>query len=131
MTARVALALALVVAVALASWWRTRASQRVAARPLPEGLNVASWLPSGGWLVLSTPWCVSCGPAADMLGALGDGEVVRVDVTDEPDLARRADARTAPTALRVDAVGAVSLRLDGIEAVKAFVASAVPAAGAV
>ncbi len=121
MNARIAVVFVLLTFIAFAAWWRSRASARAGSRDLPAGLDAARWLSGGGWLVLSTPWCASCGPAADLLGSLGAQDVVRVDVTVEPELARRADARQAPTALRVDTSGVVVSRLEGVAAIREFV----------
>jgi len=70
------------------------------------------------WVVFTTPYCATCGPAEESLRASDPGaRVVRVDVTREPLLADAFKVRSAPTAVLADADGRVHERLVGAAAV--------------
>ncbi|MGI8776010.1 MAG: hypothetical protein ACR2LJ_01135 [Acidimicrobiales bacterium] len=70
------------------------------------------------WVMFTTPYCATCGPAEESLRAADPGaRVVRVDATREPLLADAFRVRSAPTAVLADADGHVQVRLVGAEAV--------------
>jgi hypothetical protein len=72
-------------------------------------------VPAGesSWLVLTTPWCASCGPVVERLEAQGELPVVVVDVAERPDVSKALDVRQAPTVLRVGPTGEVLERRAG------------------
>lgn len=73
------------------------------------------------WLVFTTPYCASCGPAAERLRAGDPGTpVVTVDAFRDHTLAAAYRIRSAPTALLVDAAGEVRERLVGPAAVEHY-----------
>ena len=73
------------------------------------------------WVVFTSPYCASCGPAEEHLRASDPGaRVVRVDATREPLLARAFGVRSAPTAVLADADGRVQARLVGSQAVEGW-----------
>lgn len=112
-----ALALVCVAAAWLARRWQGRGVAPGAS--VPAGL-----VPSGepSWLVLTTPWCASCGPVIERLEAAGELPVVVVDLAERPEVSRALDVRQAPTVLKVGADGLVLERRTGAGA-----ASPVPA----
>lgn len=74
------------------------------------------------WLLFTTPWCASCGPAEERLRASDpSARVVKVDATQDKELAATFSVRSAPTALLADRAGEVQARLVGLEAVSRFV----------
>ena len=76
------------------------------------------------WVIFTTPLCVSCDAvAAELTAAYPSDEVVKVDATEEPQLAERYDVRRAPTVIHADRTGRVLLRLVGADAVHAHVAA--------
>ncbi len=121
MIARLLVAVLVGLAVVGAARLRARRAARAQLRPLPAPVDIKRWLPDGGWAVLSTPWCASCGPAVDLLESLPAAAVSRIDVTEEPELATALDAQRAPTALRFGPDGSVSERLEGFAAIRARV----------
>ena len=73
-------------------------------------------------MIFTTPMCVSCGAIeAELHTAYPDDVVVKVDATEEPQLAERYRVRRAPTVLHADRSGRVLLRLVGADAVRAHV----------
>jgi hypothetical protein len=92
---------------ARARWQRggTATGTVVPAGLVPEG--------EPAWLVLTTPYCASCGPVIERLEADGELPVVVVDVADRPDVSRALDVRQAPTVLRIGADGQVLERRAG------------------
>lgn len=108
---------ALLVAGAPAVWRRRQeALQRGPAEhpPLPEALRAGA---ERTWVVFTSPYCASCGPAADRLRAADPGaRVVTVDASRDRDLARAFRVRAAPTLLLADGDGRVRARLVGVEA---------------
>jgi thiol-disulfide isomerase/thioredoxin len=89
--------------------------------PLPAAL-VARKAPT--WVIFTTPLCVSCDAvAAELTTAYPSDEVVKVDATEEPQLAERYAVRRAPTVIHADRTGRVVLRLVGADAVHAHVAA--------
>lgn len=102
-------------------WWRGRLRrirhEVVHHPPLPADLVRGRHT----WVVFTTPWCATCGPTVELLrGVDHDSEVVTVDVTDRPALARQFSVRAAPTVLRADPGGAVTVRLVGASAVRDY-----------
>lgn len=74
------------------------------------------------WVVFTTPWCAGCGPVeARLRQSDPEARVVRVDATQERDLAGAFAVRSAPTAVLADAHGRVQARLVGPEAVDRYV----------
>ena len=73
-------------------------------------------------MIFTTPMCVSCSAVeAELHTAYPDDVVVKVDATEEPQLAERYRVRRAPTVLHADRSGRVLLRLVGADAVRAHV----------
>jgi thiol-disulfide isomerase/thioredoxin len=130
---RLAIVAALVVALFVARfvyrWWQARV--QADARPVPR---LPSSVLGGGaertWVVFTTPYCATCEPVMRMLRAADpDTPVIKIDVTDRPDLASGFRIARAPTVLLADASGEVTERLVGPEAVTEFLRSrSVPAA---
>ena len=76
------------------------------------------------WVVFTTPYCASCGPVAERLRRSDpEARVVKVDATQERELAGSFAVRSAPTAVLADAQGRVQARLVGPEAVDRYVLS--------
>ena len=96
-------------------WARSRWQRGGAAAGtvVPAGLVPAG---QASWLVLTTPYCASCGPVVERLEARGELPVVVLDVGDRPDVSRALDVRQAPTVLRVAADGRVLERRTGARA---------------
>jgi thiol-disulfide isomerase/thioredoxin len=79
---------------------------------------------AGTWVIFTTPLCVSCRAVeAELHTAYPSDAVVKVDATQEPQLAERYRVRRAPTVLHADRSGRVLLRLVGADAVRAHVAA--------
>lgn len=100
--------------------YRTRQARLVTERPahplVPAALRGDA---ERTWVVFTTPYCASCGPAEERLRAIDPGaRVVRVDAAREPTLAAAFGIRSAPTAVLADADGRVTERLVGAEAVQ-------------
>ncbi len=92
----------------------------VRARWLRGGVAPGASVPTGvvpagqvSWLVLTTPWCASCGPVVDRLEAAGELPVVVIDVAEQPEVGQALDVRQAPTVLRVGEQGEVLERRAG------------------
>ncbi len=109
----------LLLARVLRAWLaRARAEEeRPAAQPLvPDELRQGA---ERTWVLFTSPYCASCGPAEERLRAFDpDARVVRVDATREPLLAQAFHVRSAPTAVLADADGRVQARLVGSQAVE-------------
>ena len=89
--------------------------------PLPAALASSD---SPTWVIFTTPLCVSCDAvAAELTAAYPGDDVVKVDATEEPQLAERYGVRRAPTVIHADRTGQVVLRLVGVDAVHAHVAA--------
>ncbi len=116
-----ALLAAFVVAVALRYTRARRADATVGVDgmpPLPP--TVAGDAPT--WVIFSTPLCVSCDSvAAELVAAYPGTDVIKIDATEEPQLAERYRVRRAPTVIHADRSGRVVLRLVGADAVHAHV----------
>lgn len=119
------LVLAAIVAVIALRYARSR---RLDAAVAVDGLPA---LPPGivqhearTWVIFTTPLCVSCNAVEAELHVAYPGDaVVKVDATEEPQLAERYRVRRAPTVLHADRSGRVLLRLVGAEAVRDHVAA--------
>ncbi len=126
---RALVALALVFAIVflarLYRGWRARAHHTDARRS--EHPLVPNSLRAGAprtWVIFTSPYCATCGPAEERLRASDPGaRVVRVDATREPLLAKAFHVRSAPTAVLADAEGRVQARLVGPEAVERWALS--------
>ena len=122
--ALVVVALLVVLAAAAVGYRRWQAGV-AAHRPdhpaVPEALRAGA---ERTWLVFTSPFCASCGPAADRLRASDPGaRVVTVDATLEPALAASFSVRRAPTAVLADGRGRVTTRLVGADEVERYVRS--------
>jgi hypothetical protein len=118
---RLLVVLALLVTVGAVSWaWRARRArlQRVrSGERLPPELRRDA---ARTWVVVTTPGCASCEPAAAGLRDLDPtAALVPLDATERPDLACALDVRAAPTVLEADADGWIVRRLAGPQAVMA------------
>ena len=91
------------------------------------GNRFPSWVTEGAertWVVFTTPYCASCGPIVEHLGAADPvARVVTVDASHELALARDFAVRRAPTVFEADGRGTALRRLSGADAVR----EAVPA----
>lgn len=77
------------------------------------------------WIVFSTPYCATCGPAEVLLRErFPADDVRRAEVADWPETVEALGIRRAPTALRVDQAGAVEVMLAGPEAIRQHLAVA-------
>lgn len=119
----VVVALVLVAVAGSTLWYRRR--QAATARPelgtFPD--LPGTWRDGAArtWVVFTTPYCASCEPVArDLRAADPAGQVVKVDATEEVDLAADYAVRRAPTVVMAEADGAVGVRLVGGEAVRSF-----------
>ncbi|OWY63346.1 hypothetical protein B7486_53615 [cyanobacterium TDX16] len=117
MTSRLIILLALAAGCGVLVWTRARWQQGGVAA---GGVVPAGLVPAGqtSWLVLTTPWCASCGPVVERLEADGELPVVVVDVAERPDVSRALDLRQAPTVLRVGPEGEVLERRNGAAPVR-------------
>ncbi len=106
---------------------RYRRAKRIDAATAADGLlPLAAALANDAptWVIFTTPLCVSCDAvAAELTAAYPDDEVVKIDATEEPQLAERYAVRRAPTVIHADRTGRVVLRLVGADAVHAHVAA--------
>ena len=121
----VLLAVVAVVVVGDRAWRRRAHAIRTDDAPTPP--VPVEWVAGAdrNWLVFSTPWCASCGPVEERLRRADPGaRVVRIDATEQPELAAALRIRSAPTVLLADGEGRVSTRLVGAGAVAAHVAAA-------
>jgi hypothetical protein len=112
MTSRLIVLLALAAGCGVLMWARARWQQGgiAAGTVVPAGLVTPG---QTSWLVLTTPWCASCGPVVERLEAIGELPVVVVDVAERPEVSRALDLRQAPTVLRVGPGGEVLERRNG------------------
>ena len=84
-----------------------------------DGRSVATWV------IFSTPLCVSCSAVqADLERNFPHHRVVKIDATEQPDLAERYEVRRAPTTIVADATGRIVERFVGPEAVREFIGTA-------
>lgn len=117
---RVAVVVGVVVLCAVARWWCARRRQAVCTAVVDHP-RVPERLLEGAertWVVFSTRYCATCGPVERQLREADPGaRVVRIDVEEEPALARSFQVRSAPTVLLAAADGEVSARLVGAAAV--------------
>lgn len=118
----VAVVLAVVVASALVHRRRSAVDAARGGEGLPElpGELVAD--APATWVIFTTPFCASCGAVQSQLEqAFPHHRVVKVDASDQVELAERYDVRRAPTTLLADRAGTVLERLVGPEAVREFI----------
>ena len=121
---RALVVVALLFALALATrlyrrWGASVAEERPDHPVVPAALRAGA---ERTWLVFTTPYCASCGPAEERLRAADpSARLVRVDATVEPLLAEAFHVRRTPTAVLSDADGRVQARLVGPEAVHRWV----------
>ncbi|MFP5318249.1 MAG: thioredoxin family protein [Acidimicrobiia bacterium] len=124
MTARLLVVAALLAAFAVAPALYRRRQRRLEHQPaggppLPERIVGGS---PRTWVLFTTPWCATCGPVEERLRAHDPGaRIVKVDATEERELAGAQGVRRAPTALLADHRGHVRTRLVGPEAVDRYV----------
>lgn len=127
MATRLLVVAVLVAAFAVAPLLHRRRLQRLDARPAPA-TALPPALVAGAhrtWVLFTTPWCATCGPVEERLRAHDpDARIVRVDATEERELAGAMGVRRAPTVLLADSSGNVRTRLVGPEAVDRYVLSA-------
>lgn len=72
------------------------------------------------WLVFTTEFCAVCPKVVEQISQQRpEDSVLVLDVADELELAIRYKVRRAPTVIRADADGTVSVRLSGADAVRA------------
>ena len=126
----VLVALAAVVAVVTVLYRRRRAADE-ARGAFDDATGAALWpaLPDdlqgdhqATWLILSTPVCASCSAVqATVAESFPHHRVLKVDVTERPELGDRYDVKRAPTTIVADSTGAVVERLVGPEAVMDFI----------
>lgn len=132
MLARLAIlvVLAALVAVVTVAYRRRRAADE-ARGAFDDATGAALWpaLPDdlqgdhqATWLILSTPVCASCSAVqATVAESFPHHRVLKVDVTERPELGERYDVKRAPTTIVADSSGAVVERLVGPEAVMDFI----------
>jgi hypothetical protein len=130
MALRIAVAIALVGAVALAAWrYRSSRARLTTTEPLVHGPTVPAALLDGAertWVLFTTPYCAACGPVEEQLRAADPAaRLVKVDATREVGLAGAFDVKAAPTVLLADGEGTVQARLVGAPAVGNYVAALV------
>jgi thiol-disulfide isomerase/thioredoxin len=124
MLVRLAVVLAVAAGLAVAPALYRRRLRRLQAGPDSHPPVPASLLDGSSrtWLLFTTPWCANCGPVEQrLLASDPDARVVRVDATQQPELAGAFSVRSAPTALLADQDGRVRARLVGMEAVDRYV----------
>ena len=117
---RLVVVLMLFFAFALAKRLYRQWRARVAAERQPAPRLPAELLGTGdrSWVVFTTPFSDSCGSVVEALRRFDpSANVVTVDATAEPHLARAFGIKTAPTALLADGAGRVQTRLIGADAV--------------
>ena len=77
------------------------------------------------WVIFSTPLCVSCGAVqADLERHFPHHRVIKIDATEQVDLAGQYEVRRAPTTIVADRDGTIVERLVGPEGVRAFIGDA-------
>lgn len=124
MIARAVIVVGILVAIAMAARlyrsWRGHVQTEQPEHPLvPASLLAGA---SRTWVVFTSPYCATCGPVEARLRASDpQARVVKVDATQEPDLADAFSVRSAPTVLLADGGGNVTARLVGAEAVDSYV----------
>lgn len=116
-----------VVALAFAARVALERRRRWSGDEALPGARFPAWVTNGAertWVVFTTPYCASCGPIVDHLGAADPvARVVTVDASHELDLARVFAVRRAPTVFEADGRGNPLRRFSGADAVR----EAVPA----
>lgn len=116
-----------VVVVALAARVALERRRRWSGEEALPGARFPTWVTQGAertWVVFTTPYCASCGPIIEHLGAVDPmARIVTVDASLDLDLARDFAVRRAPTVFEADGRGNPLRRFSGAEAVR----EAVPA----
>ena len=116
-----------VVGLALAARAALDRRRRWSGEETLPGARFPSWVTEGAertWVVFTTPYCASCGPIVEHLGAADPvARVVTVDASHELGLARDFAVRRAPTVFEADGRGTPLRRFSGADAVR----EAVPA----
>lgn len=116
-----------VVVVAFAARVALDRRRRGSGEATLPGARFPAWVTDGAertWVVFTTPYCASCGPIVDHLGAADPvARVVTVDASHELTLARDFAVRRAPTVFEADDRGNPLRRFSGADAVR----EAVPA----
>ena len=109
----VMLGLVTVVAViAFASRW-ARARSAARPRPMPPLDRTLTADTPRTWVVFTTQYCATCEPTMERIKRSDpNAQVLKIDVADRPDLARRYDVRRAPTVLVADEDGTIRARFD-------------------
>ncbi|HVL06525.1 MAG TPA: thioredoxin family protein [Acidimicrobiales bacterium] len=121
---RAAAVVVLLLAVALAARlyrsWRASVQDHQPDHPrIPEALLAGA---ARTWVLFTSPYCATCGPVEARLRASDPGaRVVKIDASQERNLADAFSIRSAPTVLLADGAGNVTARLVGAEAVKEYV----------
>ena len=99
-------------------------------RPVAADLSLPEHLVTGArrtWVLFTTPWCATCGPVEERLRRHDpEAHIVKVDATEERELAGSLGVRRAPTALLADHRGNVQTRLVGPEAVDRYLVASAP-----
>lgn len=102
-------------------WHRAVHTEALETPPLPARLLDGA---DRTWVVFTTPWCAACNVVTQELAVQDPiGRLVKVDATQDLDLARRYRVRHVPTVLLADGRGEVQDRLVGLEAVRGYVRS--------
>lgn len=122
---RLAVVLAIVALAVVATLVHRRRSAADAARGgsgLPSLPAELAGTAPATWVIFTTPFCASCSAVqAQLAEAFPHHRVVKVDATEQVDLAERYDVRRAPTTLLADQAGTVLERFVGPEAVRDFI----------
>lgn len=124
MTVRVLVVVLFLVAFAGASALYRRRQRQLQEGPAAHPLVPAA-LRAGAhrtWVLFTTPFCASCGRVEARLRASDPtARLVRVDASQERELAGAFAVRSAPTVLLADEQGRVQARLVGSAAVEQYV----------
>ena len=123
MTARIAIAVAIVVVAGAIAWWLER--RRVAAPPtqgravVPQQLDRHDFpRPDAPWLVVlfTSRHCDSCAGLIDKAAPLesADVSVTEVEYTAQPELHRRYEIDAAPITVLADAAGVTRASFVGV-----------------
>lgn len=118
----------LILVLVLLSWvmiaWAIRRRRLVEAQQVRAGDRLPAELRSRSrrtWVLITSPLCATCGPAAERLRELDPrSRVTTIDASERPEMAKRLRARAAPTLILADRDGYVRERSVGPEAVNQF-----------
>jgi glutaredoxin len=123
-TVRLAIVAVMVAVIAISPLLYRRRRSRLAEGPAEHPAVPADLLAGASrtWVLFTTPWCASCGPAEERLRRSDpEARVVKLDAVEHAGLAGAFAVRRAPTALLADQNGRVQARLVGLEAVEDYV----------